>query len=145
MKSLIAILLLVPSSYLAYPQDDKPAKIKMVTTAYCTCELCCEKWSGGGKTSIGKDASICNGVAAAPKLLPYHTRLDIPGIGIREVDDTGGAMRKDARKGIYHIDIRMKSHKEALAWGRKVLLVTILPTTDVDKHHQSDTVQNKKN
>lgn len=99
---------------------------EMIVTAYCTCKVCCEGWSAYKKTSIGDDATVCDGVAAAPKLLPYRTKLNIPGIGIREVDDTGGAMRQDARKGIYHIDVRMASHKEALKWGRKKLLVEVM-------------------
>ena len=100
--------------------------VKMKVTAYCLCRICCEKWSGGGKTSIGDDAKIYDGVAADPKLLPYRTRLEIPGIGIKEVDDTGGGMRKSAREGVTHIDVRMPSHSEARRFGVKFLEVKIL-------------------
>lgn len=108
--------------------------IRMKVTAYCLCEICCGKWScpeyteGASirKTSIGDDAKIYDGVAADPKLLPYHTKLDIPGIGIKEVDDTGGGMRQSAKKGIYHIDVRMPSHSEARRFGVKYLEVKIL-------------------
>lgn len=102
--------------------------IRMKVTAYCLCEICCGKWAGlpERKTSIGDDAKTYDGVAADPKLLPYRTKLDIPGIGIKEVDDTGGAMRQSAKKGIYHIDVRMPSHSEARRFGVKYLEVKIL-------------------
>lgn len=98
---------------------------RMKTTAYCPCAVCCEKWAGGGKTSTGKDASL-PGVAADPKVMLYGTVLDIPGVGVRVVDDTGGAMRQSAKRQIAHIDIRMSSHEEALAWGVRWLDVGIL-------------------
>jgi len=109
-------------------------------TAYCPCKKCCGPHAIG-KTSIGRDAWKTFGVAADPKLLPYRTKLEIPGIGIREVDDTGGAMRQDAKKGVYHIDIRFrlpdgvkktpenmeKVHQEAKRFGVKWLDVKVLP------------------
>lgn len=100
----------------------------MKVTAYCLCGVCCEKWASNGtrKTSIGDDARIYDGVAADPKLLPYRTRLEIPEIGIKEVDDTGGGMRQDAKRGIYHIDVRMPSHSAARQWGARWLNVKIL-------------------
>ena len=100
--------------------------VRMKGTGHCLCRNCCEKWSGGGKTSIGDDARIYDGVAADPKLLPYRTRLEIPGIGIKEVDDTGGGMRKSAREGVTHIDVRMPSHSAARQWGARWLEVKIL-------------------
>jgi len=99
---------------------------KMKVTAYCPCSKCCGP-KAIGKTSTGHDAWKTFGVAADPKLLPYRTKLDIPGVGIREVDDTGGAMRQDAKKGICHIDLRMHSHQEARKFGVKWLEVKILP------------------
>lgn len=99
---------------------------KMKVTAYCVCSVCCGKWAKYAKTSIGDDAKIYDGVAADPKLLPYRTKLEIPGIGIREVDDTGGAMRQSARKGITHIDVRMPTHQQALEWGVRWLEVRLL-------------------
>jgi 3D (Asp-Asp-Asp) domain-containing protein len=52
--------------------------------------------------------------------------LDIPGVGILKVDDTGGTMRKAAEKGIYWIDIRFPTHNEALDFGKKSLEVEVL-------------------
>ena len=54
-----------------------------------------------------------------------RTRLRIPGVGIREVDDTGGRMRQSAKRGIYHIDVRFRTHKKAKRFGVKWLKVLI--------------------
>jgi 3D (Asp-Asp-Asp) domain-containing protein len=105
---------------------ESPKKIQtMKVTAYCPCEKCCGQYADG-TTSTGKNAHTTRGVAADPKLLPYGTKLSIPGIGILPVDDTGGAMRQSAKKGIYHIDVRFPTHQEALNWGVKNLPVEIL-------------------
>ncbi|MEK7612228.1 MAG: 3D domain-containing protein [Patescibacteria group bacterium] len=123
---LFAVLIWGPLVWLA--QFLVPDTIPMTVTAYCLCEQCCGEWACETKrvTSIGDDAHICDGVAADPKLIPYRTRLWIPGVGEREVDDTGGRMRQDAKKGIWHIDLRMESHEAARAWGIQKLDVTIL-------------------
>lgn len=102
--------------------------IRMKVTAYCLCKICCGKWADFSerKTSIGDNARKYDGVAADPNLLPYRTRLEIPGLGVKEVDDTGGGMRQSAKKGIYHIDVRMPSHEAALRWGIRWLDVVVL-------------------
>jgi len=99
--------------------------IRMKVTGYCPCKNCCSQYSDG-KTSTGKDAWKTDGVAADPKILPYHTKLVIPGVGIREVDDTGGGMRQSAKKGIWHIDVRFPRHEEAKKFGVRWLNVAIL-------------------
>jgi len=127
----IPILALLPSK--AQGQEatatSQPAVrvVKMKVTAYDPGSCCCGEYADG-KTSIGDNAYVCDGVAADPKLLPYRTRLEIPGVGIREVDDTGGAMRKAGRQNppVYHIDLRFPTHEEALEWGVKRLDVKVL-------------------
>lgn len=106
-------------------QEKKPKVIRMLVTGYCPCKICCGKFADGF-TSTGKNAWETDGVAADLKLLPENTKLVIPGVGVRVVDDTGGAMRQSAKKGICHIDVRFHSHKEALEFGKKWLDVTIL-------------------
>lgn len=108
------------------PAQNEDVLYGVKVTAYCICSICCGKWAQYAKTSTGDDAKICDGVAADPKLIAYRTKLEIPGIGIREVDDTGGGMRQSAKKGIYHIDVRMPSHQQALKWGVRWLKVRIL-------------------
>lgn len=107
---------------------EKPAYrvITMQVTAYCPCKKCCGK-RARGLTSTGKNANQ-SGAAADPRLLPYGTILEIPGVGFRKVDDTGGKMRQDAERGIYHIDIRFwgpKAHKRARTFGVQELLVKV--------------------
>lgn len=104
----------------------EPKFKRMLVTAYCPCEKCCGQYAAYGKTSKGRDAWKTFGVAADPKVLPYGKKLRIPGIGIREVDDTGGAMRQSTKKGICHIDTRFHNHQEALNFGRQWLNVEIL-------------------
>lgn len=124
--SLVFILLAVFRS--GHAQVKPGDAITMKVTAYCPCKICCGKWAASAKTATGDDARITDGVAADPKLLPYRTRLEIPGAGVREVDDTGGAMRQSAKKGVYHIDLRMATHAEARQWGVRYLKVKILET-----------------
>ena len=115
----------VPLSNQTATDEPAPRIVNMKITAYCPCSKCCGKYADG-ITSTGKNAHKTVGVAADPKLLPYGTRLNIPGIGILPVDDTGGAMRQSAKRGIYHIDVRFPNHQEALNWGVKNLPVEIL-------------------
>ncbi len=127
-KLAMIMLLLVPlwfgaGSSVSCEPGQKPRIVRCRVTGYCPCATCCGKFSDG-KTSIGDDAYILDGVAANPKRLPYRTRLKIPGVGIKEVDDTGGAMK---RGKILRIDVRFGSHREALEFGIKYLDVEVLP------------------
>ncbi|MGE5392416.1 MAG: hypothetical protein ACM3NH_01605 [Candidatus Saccharibacteria bacterium] len=98
-------------------------------TAYCPCTICCEKMphdKAYGITAKGKNAFIPNGVAADFSLLPAGTKISIPGIGLRVVDDSGRDMRIAAKRGIYHIDIRMKNHSQAVRFGHHWIQVAII-------------------
>ena len=101
------------------------SEILMKVTAYCPCEKCCGEYADG-KTSTNRNAWKTFGIAADPKIIPYGTVLLIPGVGERIVDDTGGAMRQSARKGIYHIDVRFHDHQEAKKFGVQWLKVRVL-------------------
>lgn len=102
--------------------------IKMKVTAYCPCKKCCGRYAKG-RTSTGKNAWKTQGVAACPKIISYGTYLAIPKVGIRKVDDTGQKMRNEAKKGIHHIDIRMRNHQTAKNFGVKWLKVKIIKKT----------------
>ena len=120
------ILMLITWEETAIAKTETTSTAKtMKVTAYCPCKKCCGNCADG-KTSTGRNAWKTLGVAADPKLLSYGTKLDIPGVGIRKVDDTGGAMRQSAKNGIYHIDVRFHSHQEALNFGVRQLDVEIL-------------------
>lgn len=93
-------------------------------TAYTPGKCCCRPFADG-RTSTGRNAWRMRGCAVAPVAVPYGTWIDIPGIGWRIADDTGSQMRRSARRGIYHIDIRMRTYRQARKWGRKWLRVTL--------------------
>jgi 3D (Asp-Asp-Asp) domain-containing protein len=86
-------------------------------TAYCSCSICCGKYSSG-YTSSGTKATSGRTVAA-PSSFAYGTKLSING---KEyvVEDRGGAITGN------HIDVYMDSHSQALAWGVKYLPVEVV-------------------
>lgn len=82
-----------------------------VITAYCD----------KGRTSTGRKAQ--SGVVAVdPKVIPYGTKLYIPGYGYAVAGDTGGAMKS----GKVLIDIWFGSEAQCNAWGRRTKTVYIL-------------------
>lgn len=102
------------------PPPPGMAWVKALTTAYCPCVICCEKEHQDWKTSTNRDIRIHPyGIASAHKLVPPGIWLDIPGYGHAMVDDTGGAMRQDAQRGIVHLDLRFEEHQVARRWGRR--------------------------
>jgi len=83
-----------------------------------------------GITSTGRDAiNNLDGVAIDPKLIPYGSMVYIINGKTRNVwklaDDTGHLIREDGDKGITHIDIRAKSYKWAINYGKKDLIVHV--------------------
>jgi 3D (Asp-Asp-Asp) domain-containing protein len=85
-------------------------------TAYCSCPLCCGRWSDG-VTASGRHAVQGRTAAADPSVWGIGTCLDVPGVGRREVEDTGAAMV--GRR----LDIYFESHEEALLFGVRLLLL----------------------
>ena len=53
--------------------------------------------------------------AVNPKLIPYGTRLYIPGYGYAVAEDTGGFVKKYPTG----IDVYMSSDSACRQWGRK--------------------------
>lgn len=76
-------------------------------TAYCSCSICCGKWSGGGAAS-GTTPTPGRTIAMAG--VPFGTKLSING-QIYTVEDRGTAYG--------HVDIFMGSHSEALSFGMR--------------------------
>ena len=59
-------------------------------------------------------------VAVDPRVIPYYTKLYIPGYGLAMAGDTGGDM-------VHHrIDVFFNSRSKALQWGRRNVEVYIL-------------------
>lgn len=72
-----------------------------------------------GVTSSGKKAKKGT-LAADITRYPYGTQMYVPGYGWGEVQDTGSAIKGD------HIDVFFPDEKDAIAWGRRILDVTIV-------------------
>ncbi len=93
-----------------------PAQLYRVT-AYCPEACCCGKFADGmtasGKPAVGK-------IVAAPSTVPFGTILEIPGYGIAEVQDRGGAITGN------RMDVLFATHQEALEWGVQELKVRIV-------------------
>ena len=101
------------------PPQPESYRISVKVTAYCPCGICCGS-NADGVTATGRDAAL-PGVAVDPDVIPMGSRVDIPGYprGPNNngswilVDDTGSAVEGA------HIDVRFRSHTEALRWASK--------------------------
>lgn len=83
-------------------------------TAYCPCNICCEKWSGspeGKTTSIGVGAYEGITFAVDPTKIPYGTKMYIEGVGVGIAADCGGAIKGN------RIDVYFKTHQKAIEFG----------------------------
>ncbi len=123
---LFGIIIVVALAGAAAAQVRKDARVHLVRaklTAYCTCSKCCEKYAAAKRTAMGTDARKPVGVASANWLVPLGSYVYVPVAGVanqyRIVDDTGGGMRKMARKGLLQFDIRFPSHRSALQFGTR--------------------------
>jgi len=126
---------IIPAVY-----DDPPAVLPALPPpppAYVDLPALCTGYTPGpescgksadGKTSIMKDTDVHPyGIAADPKILPYGTKIVVPGYLAKNykghkwpVDDTGGAMRHAwEQDGIIHIDLRYKTVYSARRWGQR--------------------------
>ena len=88
--------------------------IVVTATAYCPTDPGVD-----GVTSVG--ARLQRGVIAVdPSVIPYHTKIYVPGYGFGEALDTGGAIRGS------RIDLAMSSKQEALQYGRRQVKIYLL-------------------
>ncbi|MCD5390534.1 3D domain-containing protein [candidate division NPL-UPA2 bacterium] len=119
----------------------------MVVTAYCACQKCTgwrrKVWtwppfrpvytSGKLKGQRKKVGITADGTRARSPWLwrkgtiaaditkyPFGTRMYVPGYGWGVVHDVGSAIKGN------HIDVFFPSHRAALKWGRKTLVVTVV-------------------
>lgn len=122
------------------PRPGVATQMVMRVTGYCNCGTCCgwrRSWFGfgppvfaqgplkGRRKQVGVTArgtrARTGTVAADPKVLPFGTRLRIPGYGEGVVEDTGGAVTGR------HVDVWFPSHEAARRWGSRNLPVEVLP------------------
>jgi 3D (Asp-Asp-Asp) domain-containing protein len=110
-------------------------------SAYCAnCEICCGEWaripvSGGNRrTASGHiiKSDDYGRIVAAPKSIPFNTTIEIPGTGRVIALDRGGAIKAagETYRGqtlkYDRLDILMKDHQTALAYGVKFLECKII-------------------
>ncbi len=89
-------------------------KMKVQATAYT---IHCG--NGDGVTSIGLIPK--RGIVAVdPKVIPYRTKLYVPGYGLAIAGDCGGLIKGNI------IDVFVDSYDEAWKWGRKNIEIYIL-------------------
>jgi 3D (Asp-Asp-Asp) domain-containing protein len=105
----------------------EPYYLTVIATAYCPCKKCCGKWADG-KTKLGTDAKSA-GVAVDPNVIPLGSHIDVPNYqrGPNKngswilCDDTGKKIKGNK------IDLRFKTHQEALNWGIKKIKIRVHP------------------
>lgn len=90
----------------------------LTVTAYCHCAICCGEARRPTASGVVPRAGV---TCAGPRRMAFGTRLLIPGIGWRVVEDRT-APEFDGR-----IDIFMTSHKRAMRFGVKQLAVRQSP------------------
>lgn len=76
-----------------------------------------DEYLQNGRTSIGRIPTPGKTIAVDPKVIPYGSKVFIPGIGWRVAEDTGGAIRGT------RIDILVESEEKALQFGRRSEIV----------------------
>ena len=107
------------------------------------------KYEETGLTSTGHDAlHDFSGVAAADSLIPAGAIAYIPDEGWNKpedgwkiVDDTGGTLIKNAKKGITQIDVRTNNYRKAIHWGKQHKKVYIFVKKDFSSKNKHDRVQ----
>lgn len=84
-------------------------------TAYCSCQICCGKWSynrpnGIVYGSIGEELKEGYSIAVDPDIIPYRTEVIIDD-KTYEAQDCGGAIKGN------RIDVYFEDHDDALEFG----------------------------
>ena len=106
------------------PEPEKKATTVLArVTAYAPFDNKSGICNDGDPTNTSTGRSPGREYAAAdPQKLPYGTKLEIPGYGTVEIQDTGGALR--SYEGIA-IDVYFDSYEEAMEWGVQYLEIEI--------------------
>lgn len=107
--------------YVTYGTKDAPNSITVEATGYTAGPESTGKKPGDpgyGITATGTKAKRGT-VAVDPSVIPFGTKMFIPGYGYGIAEDTGGAV-KDNR-----IDLFFDSVEEAMAWGRRTVTVRL--------------------
>jgi 3D (Asp-Asp-Asp) domain-containing protein len=95
-------------------------------TAYCGCAKCNGEWSDGthAVSATGAELTTDWSIAADFAVLPPHTVVEIQGVGLRCVDDCGGAIKGN------RIDVYFANHDEAMDFGVQHVLLRVCEDSD---------------
>jgi len=85
-------------------------------TAYCKNSCCCNGYADG-ITASGYKIQPNDKIIAAPDNIPFGTKIYVPGYGLAVVRDRGGSIKNN------RLDMYFNTHKEAIEWGRKKLII----------------------
>lgn len=86
-------------------------------SAYCPKNCCCGRFADYRTATMTN--ALTKGIAVDPSKIKLGSTLFIRGYGIAIADDVGGKIKGNK------IDLRFRTHKEALNFGRKYLKVYI--------------------
>ncbi len=98
---------------------------------YIRGSLQADKRLNGNGTNGADGTQVYPGMIAAPKNIPFGTKMAIPGIGTVAVHDRGGAIVAAGQKGQYNdrLDVWMGTGdaglSRSLQWGRRTVTVTV--------------------
>lgn len=94
------------------PPPPPPAPGRSLGEFVVTCYAIEGRTATGSRTHAG-------GVAVDPSVIPFGTRIDIQGVGVRVANDTGPRLRGQ------RLDIWASSESACVAFGRRVLDVRL--------------------
>ena len=99
----------------AHPFQQIPSNLeKAIKLNVCARSYCLRGFtSRGAATSMGV-------IAVDPSIIPYGSRIYIPGFGWGTALDTGGAIRGNS------IDIWMPTYGQCMQWGVRNVTVTVI-------------------
>lgn len=137
--SVLACAALVSSAFAS--ETAQPYERDFVLTAYYSplpTQCCFVKGTfeadvelNGNGTHGADGTPVYAGMVAAPKDVPFGTRIDIPGVGVMTVHDRGGAIVENKKEGYTRIDVWAGTGEEglarALAFGVKRIRGTVYP------------------
>ena len=95
--------------------------VRMRVTGYCSCPICCGKYSDG-KTASQHRIHTGDVFVAADKCYPFGTEMIIPGYNQTQsvkVLDRGRAIKGN------RLDVYFDSHKQAQKWGVRYIDVLV--------------------
>lgn len=117
-KQIARIDVLAQASAAASTPAAAPAQAVAVSTGARTVSVTATAYSTEGTTATGLPAGWGT-IAVDPSVIPLGSRLTIPGYGDGVAADTGSAVAGST------IDLWFPTKQQALAWGRRVVVVTL--------------------